>query len=143
MYELKLLRTSLCAKDADPGYNELETLMQGSGHEAVAVLFEEGATNVFGYASLFTFLFIYFFLAVISSGASIPGGLVIPMMTIGGTMGRLWALIINDTIKNVPGKTPIDPGAWAQVGAAAFWCGSGRVTVTIAVIILETTGEYS
>ena len=37
----------------------------------------------------------------------------------------------------------IDPGLWAQVGAAAFWCGSGRITATIAIIVLEITGEYS
>jgi chloride channel 7 len=141
LYDLKNLRNALC--DNDREYNELESLMQGSGHQAVALLFEEGAGNVFGYSSLFLFLFVYFCLAIIAAGSSIPAGLVIPMLTIGGTMGRIWGLVVNDWIKRADGKRPIDPGAWAQVGAAAFWCGSGRVTVTIAVIVLETTGEYS
>eukprot|EP00047_Mylnosiga_fluctuans_P023819 m.146616 g.146616 ORF g.146616 m.146616 type:complete len:292 (+) comp9698_c0_seq5:1590-2465(+) len=29
-----------------------------------------------------------------------------------------------------------------MVGAASFWCGSSRITVTIAIIILEITGDF-
>eukprot|EP00038_Savillea_parva_P006432 m.163767 g.163767 ORF g.163767 m.163767 type:complete len:767 (-) comp12336_c0_seq1:155-2455(-) len=141
LYDRKFLRNALCSDKTQ--YNQLESLLQGSGHKTVALLFEEGSNDVFGYGALFVFLIVYFFLALIAAGSSVPAGLVIPMLTIGGTMGRLWALVVNDTFRKVSGGTPVDPGAWAQVGAAAFWCGSGRITVTIAVIVLEITGEYS
>ena len=37
---------------------------------------------------------------------------------------------------------PIDPGPWAMIGAASFICGSARLTVTMAIIILEITGDF-
>ena len=74
-----------------------------------------------------------------------PQGLVIPMLVLGGTMGRLFAVLYNKVRENENNDhlQALDPGLWAQVGAAAFWCGSGRITATIAIIVLEVTGEYS
>ena len=39
--------------------------------------------------SMLAFLPLYFILAAITSGAAVPSGLVIPMMIIGGCVGRL------------------------------------------------------
>lgn len=113
LFEKKFLSTSLCTDKTS--YSEMGSLLQGTGHRTVSLLFEEGASNVFGYTSLFAFLIVYFFLAILAAGSSIPAGLVIPMLTIGGCMGRIWALVVNSTVKSQDGKTPIDPGAWAQV----------------------------
>lgn len=44
-------------------------------------------------------------------------------------------------MKDNIGEHGADPGTWAMIGAAAFWSGSGRITVTIAVIMLEITGS--
>jgi chloride channel 7 len=132
---------------------------------------------------LFIFLVVYFLLALITSGFSAPSGLVIPMMTIGGTMGRLigllalegrragymaddgpfkfyikWmanmfisdnerdsAFVINQAAgrKFIAEDPPPDPGVYAMIGAAAFMGGSGRVTMFLAVVMIELTNDVT
>lgn len=135
------LRNALC--DESSSYNQLESLLQSSGHNTVTLLFTEGSYDYFTAGPLLGFLVIYFCMAVIAAGSAIPHGLVIPMLTIGGTLGRIFGLMVNFAFKDPTSRNAIDPGAWAQVGAAAFWCGSGRITATIAVIVLEITGDYA
>eukprot|EP01137_Pigoraptor_chileana_P022069 Opistho-2@86545 len=133
------LRTERCP---DGEYNELASLFHVSGHTAIRNLFVQGSYNVFSFSTLVTFLIVYFFLALITAGLSIPSGLVIPTVTIGSCLGRLFALFINKYDKEVHGYDLVDPGAWAMIGTAAFWCGTGRLSVTVAVIILEITGNF-
>jgi chloride channel 7 len=123
-------------------YNELASLLQISGENTVTQLFTTGSFNMFGIGTLLFFMLIYFFLAVITSSLSIPAGMVVPSLIIGGALGRVVAMIANMTIKVWLGDRFVDPGTWAMVGAAAFWCGSARITVTIAVIIMEITGDF-
>eukprot|EP00040_Diaphanoeca_grandis_P009589 m.49386 g.49386 ORF g.49386 m.49386 type:complete len:753 (-) comp21010_c0_seq2:42-2300(-) len=141
LFEKKFLLNRLC--EDKTYYNELESLLQGSGHNSVALLFEEGGNDTLSAKAVITFMAIYFFLAVITAGSSVPAGLVIPTLIIGGCMGRLFAIFVDTYIKANQHLHPVDPGAWAQVGAAAFWCGSGRITATIAIITLEITGDYT
>lgn len=127
---------------AEGEYNELALLMYRSGDGAVTRLFQTGTYYLFSPDTLLIFLVVYFFLALITAGMSVPAGLVIPMLAIGGTLGRLFALGLNNLIKLPLGVKEVDPGSWALVGAAAFWCGSGGITVTIAIIMLEITGDF-
>ena len=54
--------------------------------------------------------------------------------------GLLSVPSFSEYVKSRNAEHGADPGTWAMLGAAAFWSGSGRVTVTIAVIMLEITG---
>jgi chloride channel 7 len=123
-------------------YNELASLFYSTGHMTVTHLFRTGSYALFDAHTLAIFVALYFFLAAITAGMSVPSGLVIPMLTIGGGLGRLFALGLNRAVKSPLGLHEVDPGAWAMVGAAAFWAGSGGVTVTVAIIILEITGDF-
>eukprot|EP00041_Stephanoeca_diplocostata_P031562 m.985552 g.985552 ORF g.985552 m.985552 type:complete len:537 (+) comp23984_c0_seq3:357-1967(+) len=125
LYDKKYLRNSLCKNKSQ--YNELESLLQGSGHKSVGLLFEEGGDNIFGIGSLSIFLVVYFFMALIAAGSSVPHGLVIPMLTIGGCMGRIFALVVN---KIRVESIPVDPGAWAQVGVHLGPCCGRRARGT-------------
>eukprot|EP01136_Pigoraptor_vietnamica_P020276 Opistho-1_new@68945 len=133
------LRTDGCAEGE---YNELASLLQVSGHTAIRNLFVQGSYDVFSYRVLVTFFFVYFLLALITAGLSIPSGLVIPTVTIGSCLGRVFAMFINQFDKSVHHHSLVDPGVWAMIGTAAFWCGTGRLSVTVAVIILEITGNF-
>ena len=120
----------------------MASLIQASGHDTVTLLFSSGVYYMFRASVLFIFMIVYFFLSILASTLSVPAGMVVPSLTIGGCLGRLLALFYNWSIKGPLGYAVVDPGPWAMVGAAAFWCGSARITVTIAIIILEITGDF-
>jgi chloride channel 3/4/5 len=73
------------------------------------------------------------FLTIITFGCKVPSGIIIPALDAGAFFGRLIAQVI-------PG---ISPGIFAMVGAAAFLAGVSRMTVSLAVIMFELTGEVS
>eukprot|EP00730_Choanoeca_flexa_P020207 TRINITY_DN9882_c0_g1_i1.p1 TRINITY_DN9882_c0_g1~~TRINITY_DN9882_c0_g1_i1.p1 ORF type:complete len:765 (+),score=146.03 TRINITY_DN9882_c0_g1_i1:161-2455(+) len=124
-------------------YSQLGSLFYNTGHHAVNLLFQTGTYDLFSADTLAVFFCVYFVLATVTAGASFPSGLVIPMLTMGGSLGRLFGLGVNSAFRTgVDGVAPIDPGAFAMIGAAAFWCGSGAMTATIAIIILEVTGDF-
>eukprot|EP00118_Oscarella_pearsei_P005343 m.24520 g.24520 ORF g.24520 m.24520 type:complete len:776 (+) comp28632_c0_seq2:64-2391(+) len=134
-----LLRRGRCP----PGqYNEMASLLYVSGHQAVANLFKQGTYYFLKPGTIVGFWVIYTTMAAATAGISIASGLVVPTLTIGGCLGRLFAIAINKLVKHPLGEHGADPGTWAMIGAAAFWSGSGRITVTIAVIMLEITGKF-
>ncbi|CZS90675.1 related to CLC chloride channel protein [Rhynchosporium graminicola] len=70
-------------------------------------------------------------LTVVTFGCKVPSGIIIPALDVGALFSRLIGQII-----------PTDtPGMFAMVGAAAFLAGVSRMTVSLAVIIFELTGE--
>jgi hypothetical protein len=98
------------------------------GHHAVDLILQTGLYDIFQASTLATFLVVYFLLAVVTAGISMPSGLVIPMMTIGsgtfglrpplgfaalreevafwhagGALGRLWGVLVNELIKKPSG----------------------------------------
>ncbi|KAM3071198.1 hypothetical protein ACMFMF_007672 [Clarireedia jacksonii] len=75
-------------------------------------------------------------LTIITFGCKVPSGIIIPALDAGALFGRLLAQF-------VPSATTatIAPGLFAMVGAAAFLAGVSRMTVSLAVIMFELTGE--
>ncbi|XP_062499246.1 chloride channel protein D-like [Corticium candelabrum] len=134
-----LLRRARCEEGT---YNEIASLFYVSGHTAVANLFKQGTYYFLSAGTIIAFGVIYFLMAGLTAGTSIASGLVIPTLTIGGCIGRVYSIAINEWIKHPTGQHVADPGTWAMIGAAAFWSGTGRITVTIAVIMLEITGKF-
>eukprot|EP01137_Pigoraptor_chileana_P000061 Opistho-2@35606 len=122
-------------------YNEMASLFHVPGHSSINNLLKRDSFYMFSGGTLATFGILYFFLALITSGIAIPGGLLIPMLLIGATLGRGIGTFVNQFIKKPLNQTLIDPGSWALLGAAGFWTGSARVTVTVAAIIFEITGD--
>jgi chloride channel 3/4/5 len=70
-------------------------------------------------------------LTIITFGCKVPSGVIIPALNGGAFFGRLLGQFI-------PG---ISPGIFAMVGAAAFLAGVSRMTLSLAVIMFELTGE--
>lgn len=70
-------------------------------------------------------------LTIITFGCKVPSGVIIPALDAGALFGRL----IGQSI------TTISPGIFAMVGAAAFLAGVCRMTISLAVIMFELTGQ--
>ncbi|TDZ71623.1 H(+)/Cl(-) exchange transporter 4 [Colletotrichum trifolii] len=72
-------------------------------------------------------------LTIVTFGCKVPSGIIIPALDGGALFGRLVGQMIGD----------ISPGIFAMVGAAAFLAGVCRMTVSLAVIMFELTGEVT
>ncbi|KAG8168512.1 hypothetical protein KVR01_001261 [Diaporthe batatas] len=75
-------------------------------------------------------------LMIITFGCKVPSGIIIPALDAGALFGRM------------VGQAPflvhsISPGIFAMIGAAAFLAGVSRMTVSLAVIMFELTGEVN
>lgn len=70
-------------------------------------------------------------LMTVTFGCKVPSGIIIPALDAGALFGRLVGQIISD----------VSPGMFAMVGAAAFLAGVSRMTISLAVIMFELTGE--
>ncbi|CAI5442762.1 unnamed protein product [Caenorhabditis angaria] len=101
-------------------------------------------TSINGFHPLMTlslYFTIYFLLVPICIGLFIPSGIFVPCFVIGACGGRiageLIAMIYPDGFHD---ETFIYPGLYAVVGAAAF-TGSVTHSLSIALIVCETTGQ--
>lgn len=88
------------------------------------------------YVWLATGTLIKLFLMIITFGCKVPSGIIIPALDAGALFGRM------------VGQLPflfqsVSPGIFAMVGAAAFLAGVSRMTVSLAVIMFELTGEVN
>lgn len=99
---------------------EMEALQDNSGY----------------YMWLATGALVKLLLTIITFGCKVPSGIIIPALDAGALFGRM------------VGQAPflfdsISPGIFAMVGAAAFLAGVSRMTVSLAVIMFELTGEVN
>lgn len=73
-------------------------------------------------------------LTIITFGIKVPSGIIIPALDAGAFFGRL--------LGQLPSlASSISPGIFAMVGAGAFLAGVSRMTISLAVIMFELTGE--
>lgn len=73
-------------------------------------------------------------LTIITFGIKVPSGIIIPALDAGAFFGRL--------VGQIPFLAQtISPGIFAMVGAGAFLAGVSRMTISLAVIMFELTGE--
>ncbi|KAK9840815.1 hypothetical protein WJX81_006821 [Elliptochloris bilobata] len=137
-------------------YNELATLMSVTGEDAIRHLLSRGTHREFGYAALLVMLVFYFGGAVWAAGSAIASGLFVPMLLIGSCVGRLVGLAAVDIAasggRGSAGAPPgvflppspwawVDPGAFALIGAGAFMGGVTRLTISLAVIMMEVSND--
>jgi len=89
-------------------------------------------------------LIVYILLACYTSGMAQSSGIMVPSLLIGATLGRLFGLVVTD-IMGVPPtdgeRDWQDPGAFALIGAAAYFSGVTRLTMSLTVIFMEITNE--
>lgn len=121
----------------DNEYNAAAALWFQTPESSVKSLFHDppGSHQV---TTLLVFVPIYFFLSNITYGLNVSLGIFIPCLLTGAAWGRLTASFMALAF---PGIKFINPGKYALVGAAAQLGGTVRMTISLAVILIETTGN--
>ena len=111
--------------------------------------------GMFGVGALFILRAVYVPLACWTAGSIVPTGLIVPVLLIGATVGRLvgrlavtivgwWPFMADQDCDAFPegsqmaehchtGWNWVDPGAFAIYGSAAFFGGISRLHLTIPV----------
>ncbi|XP_028592848.2 chloride channel protein C-like [Podarcis muralis] len=131
------------ANYSNQSFNEAAALLAENGMRGITYLFRRGTHEEFGYASLFTALVFYFLLSCLTAGSAIASGLVIPMLYTGALYGRIVGLILVSIlgVQTDERSAWIDPGLFAAVGAASFFSGVSRLTISLTVIMVEITND--
>ena len=119
------------------------SLFFATGRDIVTSLFRPGAYHLYRTGTLVAFMVVYTLLAVFTSGMALPSGLMMPLLCMGATMGRIVANLYMAAWPYMFGDAPytFDPCVWAITGAASMLVGSGRITLTMCIILLETSGR--
>jgi H+/Cl- antiporter ClcA len=105
-------------------------LCNGVGSEA----FEEFVKLLCGAAIL------RFMQTAVTFGASIPAGLFVPSLFIGGCFGRILGALLKHLGMFGAGEVLVEPGVYAMVGAGAMLAGVSRMTISLTVVLFELTG---
>ena len=139
-------------------YSELATLSTGMAEEAIRHLLTRGTHLEFSFSSLLIMLVVYFLGAAWIASSSVACGLFVPMIFIGSLLGRSFGLFLTKLcalfgmgsagapagvflMAKDPAYAWIDPGVFALVGAGGFMGGVTRLTFSLAVIMIEISGE--
>lgn len=137
-------------------YNELATLVSVNGEDSIRHLLSRGTHREFGYAAILCFGVFYFVGAALAAGSAISSGVFVPMLLIGACIGRFVGLATVNIAAaygaGSDGAPPgvflapspwswIDPGLFALIGAGAFMGGVTRMTLALAVIIVEMSND--
>uniref|UniRef100_A0A2M4A177 Chloride channel protein n=1 Tax=Anopheles triannulatus TaxID=58253 RepID=A0A2M4A177_9DIPT len=122
----------------DNEYNAAAALWFQTPEATVKALFHDppGSHQLL---TLIVFIAIYYPLSCVTYGLSVSLGIFIPTLLIGAAWGRLTGTLI---IMAFPASSAfVSPGKYALIGAAAQLGGVVRMTLSLSVIILETTGN--
>ncbi|NXI70300.1 CLCB protein, partial [Anseranas semipalmata] len=114
-------------------------LLVENGKQGITYLFKRGTHEEFGYTSLCTALAFYFILSCWTAGSAVASGLVIPMLYTGALYGRIIGLILVSIfgVQTNEYGAWIDPGLFAAIGAASFFSGVSRLTISLTVIMVS------
>ena len=123
---------------APAAFNDLATLLMQPQESAIKQLFSRSTAGYFSPTCLGIFILIYFSCALFLYGIAVPSGLFVPGLLIGGGIGRLVGecLYLSGGI-----GLRCDPGVYALIGAAGMLGGVTRMTMSLAVIIVELTND--
>ncbi|KAA8527578.1 hypothetical protein F0562_034707 [Nyssa sinensis] len=134
-FGLPLFRNFTAVKDKE--YNDLATIFFNTQDDAIRNLFSAKTIHEYSAQSLLTFLVMFYTLAVVTFGTTVPAGQFVPGIMIGSTYGRLVGMFVVSFYK----KLNVEEGTYALLGAASFLGGSMRMTVSLCVIMVEITNN--
>ena len=124
---------------ADGEYNALATLIFTTPEESIKKLFHNPKL-AYSCLHLVFFFIIYFLLTCWVFGLGVPAGLFVPALLTGATMGRSFGEGLHALF---PYSEWVVPGKYAVLGSAAFLGGVSHMTLSLTVILIETTGNTS
>jgi chloride channel 7 len=113
--------------------NEIATLLLGSRNDAIKRILAEPSS--FERTNLLAIGIVFYVLVIITFGVSIPSGIFTPVVLAGSAFGGVAGDIFKTWI-----DIEIRPRTFAFIGVAALLSGIQRSTVSICVILVESTG---
>uniref|UniRef100_A0A1A9V4S9 Chloride channel protein n=1 Tax=Glossina austeni TaxID=7395 RepID=A0A1A9V4S9_GLOAU len=120
----------------DNEYNAVAALWFQTPEATVRSLFHDppGSHKIL---TLTTFTLIYYVFSCLTFGLNVSLGVFIPTALVGAAWGRLVVMIAYYLF---PKAAFLNPGKYALIGAAANLGGVLRMTISLTVILMETTG---
>lgn len=126
-------------------FSTMATLFLNNAETVTINMFHLDA-NLYSMSTLAIFFITYFFLSVITYGLSISSGIFIPALLIGAVFGRMVALFSYKFLASWTDET-LDINElsmkFALIGAASVLGGIVRMTLSLTVILIETTGNLT
>lgn len=120
----------------DGQYHPIASLFFVDGNDAIKLLFHMHV-HAFPIKALLLFFFFYISLATITYGIAVPSGLFVPSLLSGAAFGRLLG---NLAYKLAPESVAFS-NTYSLIGAASVLGGMARMTISLTVILLESTGN--
>jgi len=120
-------------------FTNVTKLFRSAGTHNIHALFHQEADFPVGHLLLFAST--YYCLACWCYGLGLPSGLFVPSLLTGAAFGRIVGQMLKGVtweIYNDP--TTTDAGIYALMGATAMLSGMARITISLAVILMEASG---
>ena len=130
-YEMQEKKRFFCPKGQ---INEMAAVMFGSRISAIKDILADPTS--YQQSTLFAVGGVFYILTLIAFGTCIPSGLFTPTILVGATLGGACGNLFNQFIDE-----DIFPSTFALLGVASMLAGIQRSTVSVAVILVEGTGQ--
>ena len=98
------------------------------------MFFEE--SEHFNIGLLFLGFLMHYGFMTLCNGLGIPMGLFVPSILVGSIFGRFFGEILH----SISASSFANPGVYALLGAASMMSGVARITISMAILMMETTG---
>lgn len=117
------------------GISYLQPEVLGSGHESIEV----ALLNLFkDWKFLLSLFVLKFFATTICYGSGVSGGLFLPTLLMGATIGSLCGTLFQIVLPD----TPLSIGAFALVGMGSYFVSVIRAPFTSIIMVFEMTRDY-
>lgn len=123
----------------DNEYNAVAALWFQTPEATVKALFHDPVGS-HAFVTLVVFVVVYYALTCVTYGLHVSLGIFIPHLLVGAAWGRLVAMSLCWAF---PEWAFVEPSKYALVGAAAQLGGTMRMTISLTVILIESTGNIS
>jgi chloride channel 7 len=129
-----------------PGqYNDMASLSLTGQEKTIFAFFHNYESDdrfVFSTSVCCTYFVVYSALAVWTYGIMVPSGLFVPGIICGCVFGRLTGEWVKHLTYEGDWTThAVHPGIYALLGAACMLGGMSRMTISMSIILVETTGH--
>lgn len=115
-------------------YSSSQLLFTESGNDSISKLFHR--MQSYSMPMLVFFAIVHYLEACWTYGVGVPSGLFVPSLLAGAAWGRIVGQLIHPL-----GIVRSRVGIFSLIGATAALSGIARITISLAVILMETTGE--
>lgn len=123
----------------DGFYSEAATIVFSSANQISALVFDRALSydQEFHVGPLIVYGIIYWGLVALVYGMSVPGGLFVPSIVIGGMYGRVIGIFC---LYMFPSSS-VNPGVYSLLGAASMLGGFTRLALPVVIMLAELTGD--